>query len=48
MNKIQEIIDDFGNWNVVNIDLISLDKKKQQVEWTFKLRQFYLVGSIVH
>ena len=37
VNKGQEIVDDFGNRNIVNIQFVPLDKKKQEVKRTFKL-----------
>jgi hypothetical protein len=38
MNINQEILNDAGDGNIVNIQLVSLDEKKQQVEGSFKLR----------
>src|SRR5215217_5261289 len=44
----QEIVDEFGNGNVVNIEFVTLNKKQEQVEGAFKLRQLYLVRGVVH
>ena len=47
MDVSKEIIDDPGNWDIVDIQFISFNKKKQKVERTLKLREFYLV-RIIH
>lgn len=39
MDVVQKIICDLGYRNVVNVQFIPLNKEKQQVEWTFKLRK---------
>ena len=48
MNIVQEIIDDIGNGDIVNIQFVSFYKKKKQVKWAFKLGQFYLVYFCIH
>ena len=47
MNEIKEIVGDLCDRYIVNIELISFNKKKQKVKWPFKLVQFYLVSSSV-
>jgi len=38
MNKIKKIVCDLSNRNIINIQLISFDKEKKEIKWTFKLR----------
>lgn len=42
----QKVVGDLGDGNVVDIQLVALDKKQQQVKRTFKLRYFYGIRSI--
>jgi hypothetical protein len=44
VNKGQKIVDDFSNGNIINVQFIPLNKKKQKIKRAFELRQFYLVG----
>ena len=44
MNIIQEIFDDARDGNIVNIQFVSFNKEKQQVEWSLELGKFNLVG----
>ena len=37
MNEIEEVVDNPGNGNIVNIQLVALDEEQQQVKRTFKL-----------
>ena len=38
MNKIKKIVSDLSDRNIINIQLISFNKEKKEVKWTFKLR----------
>jgi hypothetical protein len=44
MDIAEEIIDDACNGYVINIQLISFNKKQQQVKWPLKLRKLYLLS----
>ena len=41
----QKIIDDLSDRNIINIQFIPLNEEKEEVKWTFKLGQFYLVRA---
>jgi hypothetical protein len=43
MDVLKKVFDYSGDGDIVNIQLISFNKEQQQIEGTFKLRQFYLV-----
>jgi hypothetical protein len=45
MDKIQEVIDDPCNGNIINIQFISFYEKKKQVKWPFELVKLYLVST---
>ena len=45
MDKSQEVINDFGDWNIINIKLVALDKEKKKVKRPFKLGQLNLVST---
>jgi len=34
---IQEVVDNIGDGNIINIQFIPLNKKEQEVKWAFKL-----------
>ena len=46
MDVLKKVVGDFRNRNVVNIEFITLDEEKQQIEGTFELRQldFIMIG----
>ena len=48
MDIIHKIIDDLGYRDIINIQLITFNKKQEQVKRTFKLRKLYLVRCIIH
>ena len=48
MYELQKIIDDVRNWNIVDIQFITFDKEKEEVEWTLELRKLYLVTLLTH
>lgn len=48
MNIVKKIIDNTGDRNIVNIQLIPLNKEKQEVKRALKLWQSYLVRRILH
>jgi hypothetical protein len=37
MNEIEKVVDDPCNGDIVNVELVALDEKKQEVERTFEL-----------
>ena len=43
--KSQKFFDDGGDRNIINIQLVPLNKKKQQVERAFKVGKLYLIGG---
>ena len=45
MDKVEEVINDPGNRNIVNVQFITFNKKKQKIKRPFKLGQFYLVST---
>ena len=42
----KKIIRNFSNRNVVNIQFVPLNEKKQQIEGTFKLRYFNVISCV--
>ena len=48
MNIIQEIVNDAGNRNIINIQFIPFNKKQEEIKRSLKLRKFDLVRSIIH
>ena len=48
MNKVEKVINDIRNGNIINIQFIPFNEKQQQVERPFKLRQLNLVRGIMH
>ena len=46
MDINHKVFDNAGNGNIINIQLITLDKEQQQVKWPFKLGKFDLVGGV--
>lgn len=48
MYVFQEIVDDTGNGDIVNIEFIPFYKKKKEVKGSFKLWQLDLVRGIIH
>ena len=48
MNIIKEIFDDFGDGNIINIQLVSFYEKKQEVERAFERIDFNLIIGCVH
>jgi hypothetical protein len=48
MDIREEVINDLGDGDIVNIQLIPLYEKQQQVKRALKLRQLYLVRGISH
>jgi len=43
MNMFQKIVGDFCDGNIIYVELVSFNKKEQEVEGAFKLFQFNLV-----
>jgi len=48
MDVVQEILCDLADGNIIDIQLVPLNKEKEQVERAFELGKFYFVAVIAH
>jgi hypothetical protein len=48
MKEVQEILGDFRDGNIIDVQFVPFDEKKQQVEWSLKLWKLNLVRWCLH
>jgi len=47
MDKVQKVIDNFSDLDIIDIHFVTLNKKKQQVKWSLELVHFDRIISML-
>lgn len=45
MDVFKKVFDDFRNWNIIDVEFVSFNKKQKKIERPFKLGKLYLVST---